>query len=55
VTGVLAAGKIASGLDKYPLAYLYINAVFLYIVRRGWPLSGLAAIFSCSLFSVRDA
>jgi hypothetical protein len=34
-----------AALKKCLLAYLYIIAVFLYTVRRGWPLSGWPPFF----------
>jgi len=47
VTGAtVTSGSNTRALDKPLLAYLYINAVFLYRVRRGWPLGGSAAIFA---------
>jgi transcriptional regulator of arginine metabolism len=46
VTSVpVTSGSNTLALDKPLLAYLYINAVFLYRVRSGWPLGGSAAFF----------
>ena len=41
----VTSGSNTLALDKPLLAYLYINAVFLYRVRSGWPLGGSAAFF----------
>ena len=43
--GGLQRKQFRLALDKSCLAYLYINAVFLYRVRRGWPLRRLGRDF----------